>query len=346
MTAQEKQRTDMKQLRQQAQQPVSQAGTGVLARFFEKNKKSITAVLPQHVDTNRMMRIALSAVRSTPKLMECTTESLFGSLVQCSQLGLEPNTPLGHAYLIPFYNKAARRTDVNVVIGYRGLIDLARRSGEIISISAHAVHQNDKFTYEYGLNEDLKHIPADGDRGTITHFYAVAKLEGGGHAFEVMSRAEVEKIRDAGNNNPVWAQHFSEMGRKTVIRRLFKYLPVSIEVARAAELDAQHTMGEDQNMNDVLEGEFTTVATPDTYIDGPGEEEEPPEPTNANDAPEWPKLESVDGKSVWKDSQGNTFDPKQHALAADSNIPIVDQNGSFFKKLQKAASTANFDGME
>lgn len=244
----------------------SAAGMGGVKKFFESQKATLTAVLPKHVDADRMLKIALGALRTTPKLMNATVESLMGSVVQCSQLGLEPNTPLGHAYLIPFDNKKKGITEVQIIFGYKGLIDLARRSGQIVSISAHEVCQKDHFEYEYGLDEKLVHKPALNNRGQVIAFYAVAKLVGGGHAFEVMSREQVEEIRDASQNykfardkgSTVWGQNPVEMGRKTVLRRLFKYLPVSIELATASALDGKADTGE-QALDNVLTGEFTVL---------------------------------------------------------------------------------------
>jgi len=326
-------------LREQSQIPAKETGIGTVKAFFEHNKKSMAAVLPRHVDAERLLKLGLSALRTTPKLMECTTESLMGGLMSCAQMGLEPNTPMGHAYLIPFRNKQANRTDVQVIIGYRGLIDLARRSKQIVSIAAQVVHQNDEFEYEYGLDEKLRHIPAEGDgRGDITHFYAVAKLVGGGHAFEVMTRAEVERIRDNSQNykfaqnkgNTVWGKHFSEMGRKTAIRRLFKYLPVSIEMAQASSFEAKVETGESQELDRVLEGEFTVEENP--YLT---EEEEtveaPPTPTNAENAPEWPKIVKLEeGGTAWSDINGEFFDPNIHLEKL--NVPTMNNDHTFRKR--------------
>lgn len=272
---------NLQQLKQTAKLPAAQAGIGSVKAFFESQKGVLQAVLPKHVNADRMLKIALGAMRTTPKLMQCKTESLFGAIVQCSQLGLEPNTPLGHAYLIPFDNRRKGETEVQIVLGYKGLIDLARRSGQVISISAHEVCRNDKFDYAYGLDERLDHVPAMGDRGEVIAFYAVAKLVGGGHAFEVMSRQQVEDIRDASQNykfakdkaSTVWGQNFIEMGRKTVLRRLFKYLPVSIELATAAVLDSKNAMGEEQNLSDVLTGDFTVVEN--EYTNGVDNDDQP-----------------------------------------------------------------------
>ncbi len=268
------QTTSLADLKKTSKMVASQAGIGQVKTFFESQKATLAAVLPRHVSADRMLKIALGALRTTPKLMGCTVESLMGAVVQVSQLGLEPNTPLGHAYLIPFENRQKGIVEVQIVLGYKGLIDLARRSGQIVSIAAHAVHANDHFEYAYGLDEKLEHRPAMGERGDIVAFYAVAKLVGGGHAFEVMSYQQVLDIRDASQGwkqakrygkeaSSPWGGHFSEMGRKTVLRRLFKYLPVSIELASAAALDELNARGESQALDNVLDGDYITPAPAD-----------------------------------------------------------------------------------
>jgi len=315
--------TSIAELRKKSKLPVKQAGGGTVADFFTHNKGTIAAVLPKHVTPDRMLKIALGAIRTTPKLQEATSESLFGAVITCAMLGLEPNTPAGHAYLIPFRNNQKNRTDVQVIIGYRGLIDLARRSGQIVSISAHAVHANDEFSYEYGLDEHCKHVPAiDGDRGEITHFYAVAKLVGGGYAFEVMSRAGVEKIRDNSQNwktavrfksteKSIWTLHFEEMGRKTLIRRLYKYLPTSIEMAQASSLDAAGSSGEPQGLDAALDGDFSVVT--DSGVDY----------TDQEDAP-------------IVDKHGEVFDPDIHA-----GTDRMNKDGSWTKKKGAVKSASN-----
>lgn len=227
--------------------------------LLEQNKHVIAQALPKHMNPERLMRVAITSVTSNPKLLECYVPTLIGGIIQCSQMGLEPNTVLGHAYLIPFNNKKKNRTDAQVIIGYKGLIDLARRSGQINSIAAHAVRQKDQFEYEYGLEERLRHIPAEGDRGEITHFYAVAHMKDGGHAFEVMTAAAVTKIRNAGQgkHNPVWSDHYEEMGRKTAIRRLAKYLPLSVEMATAVAMEDATERGAQPDLETVLTGDFT-----------------------------------------------------------------------------------------
>jgi recombination protein RecT len=272
------QTTNLATLKKTSKMVARDAGISSVKQFFESQKATLAAVLPRHVSPDRMLKIALGALRTTPKLMDCTVESLMGAVVQCSQLGLEPNTPLGHAYLIPFEKKKKQGNDwvvdkveTQIVIGYKGLIDLARRSGQVISISAHAVHANDHFDYAFGLDERLEHRPARSNRGPVTDFYAVAKLVGGGHAFDVMSAEEVNEIRNASQNykfardksKTVWGQHYEEMGRKTVLRRLFKYLPVSIELASASALDEIGAVGKSQALDTVLDGDYITPADDD-----------------------------------------------------------------------------------
>ncbi|HEM7843687.1 TPA: recombinase RecT [Burkholderia multivorans] len=275
--------TNLAQLKSTSKMVAREAGIGSVKQFFESQKGTLAAVLPRHVSPDRMLKIALGALRTTPKLMECTVESLMGAVVQCSQLGLEPNTPLGHAYLIPFEKKkkvggewVTEKVETQIVIGYKGLIDLARRSGQVVSIAAHAVYEHDHFDYAFGLDEKLEHKPAMSARGRVIAFYAVAKLVGGGHAFEVMSAEQVNEIRDASQNykfardkeKTVWGQHYEEMGRKTVLRRLFKYLPVSIELASAAALDDVGASGRSQALDTVLDGDYITPTDDEPDDDG------------------------------------------------------------------------------
>lgn len=249
-----------------------------IAYLLNQKKGEIAKMLPTHLNAERLMKVAQIAATTTPALAKCDVPSLVGAIGQCAQMGLEPNTVLGHAYLVPFNTKRKDGNgnekwvnSVQVIIGYKGLIDLARRSGQIVSIAAHEVCEKDEFELCYGLDEKLNHKPALGDRGEIIGFYAVAKLVGGGYAFEWMSRHQVHEIRDASQGyqqakkynkeaGHPWGAHFTEMGRKTVIRRLAKYLPLSIEFQTAAALDEQSSSGKDQHLDDTLTGDFSVVA--------------------------------------------------------------------------------------
>ncbi|WP_081687045.1 recombination protein RecT [Chitinilyticum litopenaei] len=233
-------------------------------------KTQLALALPKHMNSERMARIALTEIRKVPKLAECNQASFMGAIMVCAQLGLEPGSALGHAYILPF-DKRQRvggqwttvDTEAQLIIGYRGMIDLARRSGQILSLEARAVFSRDKFEVRFGLDSTLIHEPdwETADRGELRFVYAVAKLKDGGVQFEVMSRADVEKIRaqsKAKDNGP-WVTHFEEMAKKTVIRRLFKYLPVSIELQTAVGIDERADEGIGQDLGDFLQGEYAVV---------------------------------------------------------------------------------------
>lgn len=238
----------------------------------------LSVALPKAMTPERLVRVVTTECRKTPALLNCNPESFLGAVLQCAQLGLEPGGALGHCYLLPFGNGKAKdgRPNAQLIIGYRGMIDLARRSGQIVSICAYTVHEKDHFEWRLGLDPDIQHVPSpEADRGKMTYVYAVAKLKGGGVQFEVMSRAEVEKVRKqskAGSSGP-WVTHFDEMAKKTVIRRLFKYLPVSIEAARAVEVDERADRGEavtPQDFIDVAYEDLGTEVPPETVtvVDG------------------------------------------------------------------------------
>lgn len=224
-------------------------------------KSQMALALPKTLTADRLTRIVLTECRKTPELRNCNPASFFGAVLQCAQLGLEPGSALGHCYLLPYGNGKAKdgRHNCQLIIGYRGMIDLARRSGQIVSINAYCVHQADEFVYELGLHPDIQHRPsAQADRGPVTFVYAVAQLQGGGVQFEVMSRAEIEAVRSqskAGTRGP-WVTHWEEMARKTVVRRLFKYLPVSTEAMRAVEVDEKSDRGEAVTETDFLDAAF------------------------------------------------------------------------------------------
>ena len=235
--------------------------------------------LPKNLTAERLTRIVMTEVRKTPALLNCNQESFFGAVLQCAQLGLEPGSALGHCYLLPFGNGKARdgRPNCQLIIGYRGMIDLARRSGQIVSINAYVVHEADDFEYELGLHPDIHHKPSPlADRGPVTFVYAVAQLKGGGVQFEVMSRAEVEAVRaqsKAGKSGP-WVTHWDEMARKSVVRKLFKYLPVSIEAVRAVEIDEKSDRGEIVTEDDFIDAAFVDKGQDLEHVT-PQEEEAP-----------------------------------------------------------------------
>jgi recombination protein RecT len=202
-----------------------------------QHKESFEMALPKHLDADRLIRLAVTEFRKNPMLKECTPESLLGAVMQAAQVGLEPDA-LGSAYLVPYYNKNKNVKEVQLQIGYKGLIELVRRSGQVTSIVANEVYENDEFDFEYGINEKLYHKPTmDADRGKLKCFYAYARFKDGGHAFTVMSVEQINQIRDKfsksqknGKHFGPWADHYESMAKKTVIKQLVKYMPISVEI--------------------------------------------------------------------------------------------------------------------
>lgn len=235
--------------------------------------EQLKAALPRHITPDRMARLALTTLRRDPKLALCNIESFYGAVMQCAQLGLEPGI-LGQCWILPYKGEA------QLIVGYRGYIALAWRSDQIQTIQVHAVfggEKPDQFRYTYGLNPTLTHIPEPAnahDPATITHVYCVIRTKGDGVLFDVMTKLEVDRIRamspavKAGKRDTPWFQHYEEMAKKTVIRRLMKMAPMSVELARAAHLDELADNGESQGLAGMMGGPAVDV---DFTISGDGE---------------------------------------------------------------------------
>lgn len=240
---------------------------------LEKMKDQFAMVLPRHLTPERMFRVAMTAIQQTPKLLECDRKSLYSAVMRAAQLGLEPDGILGQAYLIPYGKQ------VQFIPGYKGLIDLARRSGEVSNIIAKEVCKNDEFTVDFSLEVPFVHKPKlDGDRGEITHFWAMARFKDGGFHWDYMTKAEVQSIRDQSSGwqsakkysktaESPWEKHFVEMGKKTAIRRIAKYLPMSVQ--KAAMVEDLVNAGKSFTTNEF--GEFVIDGDTGEVIDGNAE---------------------------------------------------------------------------
>ena len=206
--------------------------------YIKKMQGEIAKALPSVLTPERFTRITLSALSTNAKLAETTPQSFLGAMMTAAQLGLEPNTPLGQAYLIPYRNHGV--LECQFQLGYKGLIDLAYRSGEVSTIQAHVVYENDEFEYELGLEPKLRHVPAKSDRGDPVFFYAVFRTKDGGYGFDVMSvddvRAHARKYSKAFSNGP-WQTNFEEMAKKTVLKRVLKYAPLKTDFVRGLTAD-------------------------------------------------------------------------------------------------------------
>jgi recombination protein RecT len=206
-----------------------------LKGLVKRMEKEIEKALPNFIDKDRFIRIAITSLSANPKLNECTKESFLLALMHCAQLGLEPNTPLGHAYIIPYKNNKKGTVEAEFQIGYKGLIELAYRSDLFLNIYSKEIYENDVFEYEYGLNPKLIHKPTFKNRGEIIGYYALFKLKNGGFHFEIITSQEAVEFAKENNNTyskgyGIWNNEFHEMAKKTVIKRVLKYAPIKVEV--------------------------------------------------------------------------------------------------------------------
>jgi recombination protein RecT len=211
----------------------------------------IVATLVPTIPRDRFIAVALQAITRSPRLLQCTPASIIKALRDAAELGLEPSGLMGSAYLVPYRNRKSNTYEAQLIAGYRGLIDLARRSGEVKTIEAHVVRERDEFVFEFGTTAYLRHVPYLNvgdldendqpiDAGNFVAAYAFARLTSGEVQFEVMDVPQIEQIRrrsKAADDGP-WVTDWAEMARKTPTRRLLKYLPLSaVALTRALELE-------------------------------------------------------------------------------------------------------------
>lgn len=211
-----------------------------IRELLSKQTEQIQKALPKFLTPDRFIRVALTTINKNPKLLECTQESLMACLMDCAQLGLEPDNVMGRAYLIPFNEKKNNRMVATLIVGYKGFIDLAYRSGKVKSLMAQIVCEKDEFDFRFGLEHRLNHVPSfEEDRGKVIAAYAYAIMDNGVTAFDVMAWQDIDRIRGmskSGDSGP-WADHWDEMARKSVLKRLSKYLPLSVEFMDAVARD-------------------------------------------------------------------------------------------------------------
>lgn len=239
-----------------AQNSIADLGKVLASKFGQ-----IKSVVASSVTPEKMARIALNELRTNSYLAGIAMrnpDSFINSVVQASHLGLEIGGALGQCYLVPYKN------EVKAIVGYRGLLTLARRSGFINSIKAEMVYENDEFTLELGIETKVTHKPfLTGDRGKPKLAYMVAHFVDGGHHFEWMSIGEVNKIRDrspaANKGSSPWTTDYEQMALKTVIRRGWKYLPMSIEMQNHERIETANETG--QKVSFTVEGDAVEITT-------------------------------------------------------------------------------------
>lgn len=231
MTTQTKPQTAIQKLDPTQQKVVS------LRDYIEARKANIAKIVPKHLTAERLTMVALAACTKEPKLLGCTPESVYLAVRQGAELGLEVGGALGHAYMVPMGSTAT------FICGYRGLIELAKRTGEVKDISARIVRSGDRFEVTFGYHEDIVHVPNLDEDGEVVAAYAIAILADGTRHAEVMTRSQLEAVKKYSKGG-LANNHFEEWCRKTTIRRLVKFLPLSPEksekLVRAMEVDDEN----------------------------------------------------------------------------------------------------------
>jgi recombination protein RecT len=215
------------------QQPKKSAAL-TLVDLITSRRDAFAQVAPKHFSVERLVKLAHASLSRTPKLAQCTGESLLVQLMRCAELGLEPNSPLGGMHLVPFDNRKTGKTECQGIIDYRALVALARRSDQISAIAARVVYSRD--TFECREDETGVHftfVQAEGDRGDMVKVFAYARLKSGEVQFDQMSRADVDRIkaRSKASSSGPWVTDYDAMAAKTVLRRLCKLLPLTTEAA-------------------------------------------------------------------------------------------------------------------
>lgn len=226
--------------KQGGQMSAAKAEKKTMQAYIKAMAPAIQKALPSVITPERFTRMVLSALSATPKLAECSPQSFLAAMMTAAQLGVEPNTALGQAYLLPYRNHG--QMECQFQLGYKGLIDLAYRSGEVSVIQAHTVYENDVFEYELGMDPKLRHVPAKADRGEAVAYYAMFKTKDGGYGFEVMSVDDVQRhaqrySKSYGSGSSPWRSNFDEMAKKTVLKRALKYAPLKSDFVRGISQD-------------------------------------------------------------------------------------------------------------
>jgi recombination protein RecT len=259
----------------------AQAPTKTVAQALSEpaQQEQIKAALPGSMSVERFTRICLTAVRTNRALEQCTLSSLLAATMQSAQLGLEPGV-LGQAYLVPFYDRKTNSHLVQFIIGYQGFIDLFYRSGQVTSIVAREVCENDEYVCEFGITDTLRHVKARTERGAPQVYYALARFTNGDHLLHEMNLDEIAERRGrskASNSGP-WQTDEIAMSRKTLIRAMVPYMPKSPLLGDALAADESVPL-------EIHEHMAQEAAVQDSFIEGTVvDDDEPSDPGPDPDA--------------------------------------------------------------
>tara|TARA_Y100000296_G_scaffold87030_1_gene129360 strand:+ start:1104 stop:1943 length:840 start_codon:yes stop_codon:yes gene_type:complete len=215
----------------------------ILQDYLVERRHVLQQLAPTGANVDKIIKVAIFEAAKNEKLRSCSPQSVFIAIGKACELGLTAGGVLHRASLVPIYNSKKRCMEADLWVEYTGLMDLVRRSGEIASFTARVVHDNEDFEHRFDLDsgEVLRHTPCyDGDPGPLRLAYAVAYYKDGRRQVEVMRRDQIIAIRDQSRykGSGPWKTHEEEMWRKTVIRRICKYLPLTPQAATVIKEDA------------------------------------------------------------------------------------------------------------
>jgi recombination protein RecT len=285
---------------------VAQVKTETMADYLQRKALSFQQLLPRGMDPARFVRMALKAMIANPRLQHCDKASMIIALGTAAELGLEPNGALGYGAIVPFNNRQRGILEAKFMLGYKGLLELMYRTEIFQTITAHEVCENDQFEYEYGLNAQLKHVPAMRERGPVVAFYAYYKTKDGGFDFQVASKEELlawgqKYSRSFGDADSPWRTAEDEMCKKTLLRKLGKYCPVQVEIpGEEADYAQSEDLGKYQA---ILEEPQAPAALPAPVKSAePKAEEQPGKPTETPNTTQSPETKTI--------SPGSTSSPQ------------------------------------
>lgn len=237
----------------------------------------IAAALPSVIPADHFIRMVTTVIKHSPDLQVCTTTSLLGACMHAASLGLEPG-PLEHCYFLPFRDNKANEMRVQFILGYKGMIELARRSGQLSgTVEVMTVRQGDDYEFELGLEPILRHRPAEVKGETICYWGLARFVEGGFYMREVWPwEIDEHRARSSAPNSPAWRNDFDSMAHKTVVRIMWPLLPKSTQMARAVQTDGAVIASFDQVRNDAVDTTAQDVTAQDRAEEPPPAGESPP----------------------------------------------------------------------
>ncbi|MEO5368510.1 MAG: recombinase RecT [Magnetococcus sp. DMHC-1] len=315
-------------------------------------KNTISQLVPKNVNKERLMQLALDAARINPSLLDCSKSSFMNAVLACAKTGLEPATPFNYIHFVPFRGKTGI-SEVQVILGYKGLMELALRTGKVKNFQVGTIKEGDQFKCQFGSQPWLAYTPALLDRGATVAFFALAMLVDGTSQFVVINVDDVNRIRSKarGANLPgsPWVEHFDSMGEKTALRKLCKTLQMSPELAAAIAIDEKSEVGKDFS-GMIIDGDVATeeapvnqsctikplVPPPVQTQTSPVQTQTPPvqtqtSPVQTQTSPVQTQTSPVQTQTPpvqITDTKGQVWNPIYHSTGKDGK-PVLNQDGTF-----------------